>query len=40
MRKYVGPQKIEKTIGDNIFSWRNLLRKRGLIMSFVLLFLK
>ena len=29
IRKYVGPQEMEKTNVDNIFPWRNLLRKRA-----------
>ena len=38
--KYMAPKEIEKTTGDNIFPCCNLLRKRGHIISPVLLFLK
>ena len=38
--KYMAPKEIGKTTGDNIFPCCNLLRKRGHIMSSVLLFLK
>ena len=38
--KYVAPKEIEKTTGDNIFPWRNLLKKSGNFMRYVLLFLK
>ena len=33
-------KEVEKTTVDKIFPWRDLLRKRGHIMSSVLLFLK
>ena len=40
IRKYMAPKEIDKNTGDNIFPCCNLLRKRGHIMSSVLLFLK
>ena len=36
----MAPKEIEKTTGDNIFPWRNLLKKSGNFMRYVLLFLK
>ena len=36
----MAPKEIEKTTSDNIFPWRDLLKKSGHFMRSALLFLK